>query len=368
MTSRTTISFYVDTLLVETVLAEPKFYKKAGVVSDLLENAKEYFGAHIDKTKPVESVLNVLAPAGLWLLFQSFGAGKWGLLIGLLMDVFHVDAFGLLKSLYDKVRAMISGGEKVSESQIDSAVESSAQEFSKPPTQQEIQSGFQALQQKENQSSAQADDGAVYSSIELMHDAKIISLALINYEHQKMRLTKEALDLSNFEKMFGATKTKSTNILARIFGWVVKLALMAAGLLIAGDVLAKMFGMPSALDHTYQAGQEPKKTAPVVKAPTSTQTKFKPKSDASLPRSWPLTNNDSNIENMLIQFAKDTYEGLDGKESLMQNSQYFQAIKQQIKWYNAHNPGSAAIFIPGDFTSKKQLVDNFIDDVARSSP
>ena len=371
MSSNSEISFYVDTLLVQTVLADPKFYKKAGVVSDLLENVKGYFGTHIDKNNPVESVLNVLAPGALWLLMQSFGMGKWGLLLGLLMDVFHVDVMGLLKSLYGKVRTMISGGEKVSDTAVDSAVESTAQEFSKPATPQEIQTGFQALQQKElNQETAQSDDGKVYSSLELMHDAKLLSLALIDYEHQKMRLTKEAMDLSSFEKMFSPTKAKSTSILARIFGWVIKLALAAAGLMVAGDMVAKFLGMPSGLDHTFQAGQEPKETATTVapSAPASTQTKFKLKADAPLPHTWPLSNNETNIENMLVQFAKDTYDGLDGKEGLIQSSPNFQSIKDHISWYNIHNPGSAAIFIPGQFASKKQLVDNFIDDVARSSP
>lgn len=371
MISDSEVSFCVDTLLVETVLADPKFYKKAGFVSDMLTSVQEYFSAHIDKSNPVASVIDVLAPGALWLLFQSLGLGKFGLLLGLLTEVFHVDAYGMLKSLFGKVRSMLSSGEKVSSAQVDSAVQESAQEFAKPATQEEAQKGYQRLQEHQSgQSSSWADDGAVYSSLELMHDAKIISLALISYEDQRMRLTKEGapkFDPSSFFSGFGSTKAKGTSLLARIFGWVIKIALASAGLMVAGDVVNKVIGRPNAFDKTYQAGKE---TAPEAKVnvpvgPVSKQTKFKLKSDAPLPSSWPLTNTPSNIENMLIQFTKDVYDGLDGKESIIQSSAAFQAIREEIEWYNVHNPGSAVIFIPSNFTSKKQLVDYFIDDVAK---
>ncbi len=367
MISRSEVSFCVDTLLVETVLADSKFYKKAGVVTDILNGAKGYFDANIDKKNPVASVIDVLAPGALWLLFRSLGLGKWGMLIGLLMDVFHVDAWGLLRSLYNKVKTLISSGEKVSSEQIDAITNEAAQEHSQPATPQEAQEGYQALQEKQKKpEGAWADDGKVYSSLELMHDARIISLALVEYEHQKMRLTKEAISPMDFFSSFSGTKAKSTNILAKIFGWVIKLALASAGLLVAGDVLNKMVGRPNALDRTYQRGKEtPEASAPVVSRPVSTQTKFKLKADAPLSSTWPLVNTPENIENMLIQFAKDVYSGLDGKESIIRSSPAFQDTKDQLDWFNIHNPGTAVIFIPGNYSSKKQIVDTFIDDVAK---
>ena len=35
---------------------------------------------------------------------------------------------------------------------------------------------------------------------------------------------------------FGNTKSKGTNLLGKVFGWVIKLALASAGLMVAGDV------------------------------------------------------------------------------------------------------------------------------------
>ncbi len=369
MLSNSKVSFCVDTLLVETVLSDPKFYKTAGFVSDLLSKVKDYFGAHIKKDDPVSSVIDVLAPGALWAMFSAFGLGKWGFLLGLLMNVFHVNVSGMLESLWSKVKEMVGGGKKVSSAQVDAAAESTAREFSQPGTKEEAEQGYKALQQQ-SPSTSLSDDHRVYSSLELLHDARIISLALIEYENQTMRLTKEAApSFSDFLSGFSGTKAKGTSLLSTIFGWVIKIALASAGLMVLGDVVNEIFGQPSALSGTYQAGKEPAATEPTV-APVAhaTQTKFPFKGDSTLSVTIPIPNSPGNIENMLIQFTKDTYSGLDGKENIIRNSPAFQYIKEDIEWFNVHNPGTSVIFMPRKYPTKKQLVDNFIDDVAKSAP
>jgi hypothetical protein len=79
------------------------------------------------------------------------------------------------------------------------------------------------------------------------------------------------------------------------------------------------------------------------------------------------TNNPQNIESILLQFAKDTYDGLDGKESIITATPGFQAIKNRIIWFNSDHPNSTIITIPPEYTSKKQIVDYFIDEVAKES-
>jgi hypothetical protein len=368
MVSNSEVSFCVDTLLVETVLADPKFYKKAGFVSDLLAKVKDYFSHQIDPKNPAKSVIDILAPGALWLLFQSLGIGKWGFLLGLLMDVFHVDVSGMLQSLWNKVREMVGSGKKISSAEVDAATQATTQEFSTPGTPEEAQQAYQKIQQQQNvpaEPTAQADDGMVYSSLELLHDAKMISLALIEYETQKLRLTKEAVNMNKFLGGYSGTKAKGTSLLGKIFGWIIKLALASAGLMVAGDIANEMLGRPSALSGTYQKGQEGSEVPVPQSGPKATQTKFPFKADSTMPSSWPLVNNDVNIENMLVQFAKDTYSGLDGKEDVIRSSPAFQAIKQDISWFNVHNPNSAAIFIPKNYTTRRGIVDYFIDDVAQ---
>ncbi len=341
------ISFLVDTMLVETVLAEPKQYKTASFVSDLLSKVKDYFGSKVDPQNPTASVLNMLAPGVLWVTMSALGMGKWGMLIGVLMNVFHVDVSGIMSSLYNKVKALVGGGKKVSSEQIDAATESTIQEHSEPDV----------------AAPARADDGKVYSSLELMPEAKLIRLAMISYEDHSLRLTKDAAPL------FGrtATKARGVNILGRILGWVFKVALFSAGLMVAGDLINKIFGRPNSLDGTYQAGKEvPSSQSTAPSSTRSTQTKYQSSSDAPLPQSLSMVNNPTNIDNMIIQFAKDVYPGLSGKENLIRSSAGFQAVKEQIVYYNEDHLGSSVTFIPPLFSSKKKMVDYFIDDVAQS--
>lgn len=344
--SSSEVSLAVDMLLVETVLADDKFYKKAGFIADVLSRVKDYFGSFIDKNHPVESVLKVLAPGALWVFMQSIGLGKWGFLLGLLTDYFHVDIPGMLKSMFDKVKDHISSGNKASSEQIDQAAGEVAQEHATE--------------------SGQADDHRTYSSLELLDEARFIRLALIEYERQKMRLVKEGADVNDLLG-FGGARAKTTSLFAKIVGWIFKIALASAGLMVAGDAINALMGHPSALKGTYQEGQTPTSEPAPSSGPTSTQTKFKLKSDSQLPASWPLVNNQSNISSMLVQFAKDTYDGLDGKEGLMQGLPAFQAVRDNIAWYNVRNEGSAVIFLPPNLRSKKKIVDFFIDDVAKAS-
>ena len=343
------VSFCVDTILVETALGDPKFYKKAGIISDVLSKVKDYFMAHIDKEHPVESVLKYLAPGTLWLLMQRIGLGKWGFFLSLLAEYFHVDVPKIIESMFSKVKEMISNGHPVSSAQVDAAT--------------------QSVQQEHVNDGSEADDHKVYTSLELLNEAKLIRLALIDYEHQKMRLMKEGGDENNLLG-FGGSKAKSTSLLVTILGWIVKIALASAGLMVAGDAIHALMGTPSALTGTYQEGKTPASSSEpsVPSAPVSTQKKFPPKGDAPLPMTWPLANSPGNVEEMMIQFAKDTYSGLDGKESLMRSLPSFQGVKEDIEWFNIHNPGTTAIFIPRRYPSKKSLVDHFIDDVAKASP
>jgi hypothetical protein len=361
------VSLYVDLMLIDSILcSDDKFHKKAGFINDLLSRMKEYFGEHIDKSNPANSVINILAPGTLWVALSSVGLGKWGMFLGLLMEVFHVNAGGILSSLWNGTKDLVSTGNPISSAQIDGLVDGTISEHTQPATQEEAQSGYQVLKKNPQLGSGErgmADDKAVYSSSELLSDARFISLALIEYESQKMRLTKSA----GFFSSYNGRKAQGVSLLSRIFGFVIKIALASAGLMVVGDLINKFLGRPNGIDKTYHPGKEEEATPSAPAGPTSTQTKFPSKGDAALPRSMPLMNNPANITSMLVQFAKDTYSGLDGKEGLITSSPAFQGVKEQIEWFNVHNEGSAAIFLPPNFTSKKEVVDLFIDDVARAS-
>lgn len=68
---------------------------------------------------------------------------------------------------------------------------------------------------------------------------------------------------------------------------------------------------------------------------------------------------------MLINFAKEVY--LNVSESDIRNSSAFNTLKNKITFYNQASEGDNLVFIPKYFRSKKDVVDSFIDDVAKSS-
>ena len=339
------ISLYVDAMLVETVLSDSKFHKKGGELSDVIGKVKDYFSSKYDPEHPNASVINELAPGAVWMLFKAMGFGKWGILVGLLMSTFHIDAAGLLSSIYDKVKEMISDGKKVSSQQIDQAVDSSVAAHS----------------------GNEANDGRVVSSLDLLPQAKLLRLAMVDYEQQLLRLTKTTtppLVSTAAISMLGGT-----SLLGKIFGLVMKIGLASAGFMVAGDVINHLLGRPSSLDGTYQAGKTDMSPTPAAAepvGPVSTQKKYPLKEDSALPSSMPIQNNEQNIEDMVVQFAKDTYSGLDGKEQIIRSTPGFQNVVHQIASFNGHNQNSSQTFMPPSLRSKKQLVDYFIDDVAKS--
>jgi hypothetical protein len=130
--------------------------------------------------------------------------------------------------------------------------------------------------------------------------------------------------------------------------------LTAAGLITVGAIVEHFTGQ-------HESG-ESEPAAP--SGPVSTQTKYHLLNNGPIPSQMAISNTPQNIEDMLIQFAKDTYSGLDGKESLIKSTPGFQYVKEKIAWQNVYNPGSRTIIIPPIFSSKKQMVDYFIDEVA----
>lgn len=341
------ISLYVDAMLLETVLSDSKFHKKGGELSDIIGKVKDYFGSKYDPEHPNASVINDLAPGAVWMLFKAMGFGKWGILVGLLMSTFHIDAAGLLSSIYEKVKEMVGSGKQLTSQQVDQVVDSSVAAHT----------------------DSQADDGQVaLSSLDLLPQAKLLRLAMIDYEQQLLRLTKVS-SAPQLMSTAAISRSAGTSLLGKIFGLVIKIGLASAGFMVAGDIINHLLGRPSSLDGTYQAGKTDTSSTPAPTAPSgpsSTQKKYPLKEDSPMPSAVPVQNNPENINNMVLQFAKDTYSGLDGKEQLIRSTPGFQAVVHQINNYNNTNQNSAQTFIPSFFRSKKQMVDYFIDDVAKS--
>lgn len=330
-----------DLMIIESLLQDEEMIKSAdagGMVAAFSDKIKELVEAHYDPNDKTGSLINVLGPGVIFASLSALGFKKIGLLVGLLMNVFHIDLNGIIRSIWSQLSPAISSGKQLSSSQIDDFIHSAV-------------------------STAIPDLGAKAS----LSDVRMLKLALNDY--------KSAAIKKSFFDDLGGRRGRAGSILVRILSWVFKIALASAGLMVAGDVINKFIGRPNAFDKTLNKGQETSSNQPVpVSTFTAKQTKFPLKSgysperhDSDNPWIENVSNNESSIAQMLVNFAKDVYSGLDGKESLIQSSPAFNIVKDRIAWYNHTSPDAPIVYMPGYFTSKKQIVDYFIDDVAEKS-
>lgn len=347
------VSFYVDSLIIEAILKDEKLYKQAdagGMVTSLIDKVKGYVGNHIDPNDKSGSLINILGPGAISVAFASMGLGWLGALIGLSMRVFNINVKNIISSIWGKLKPAISGDKEVSSETVDSFVESAVQENYQPATPEEAEKAAGAMKAKAST---------------LLADAKFVKIAMINF--QNGTLTKEAA----FFDMFSSRKAKTASILTRVLSWIFKIALASAGLMVAGDVVNKFLNRPNAIDGTIQKGQPTEVSAPEP-VNVSKQKKFPVKTGYAAEKynlgnsNWSegISNDPGSIENMLIDFAKDVYDGLEGKDNIIRNSPAFQVVKDRIVWYNHSSPHAPLVWLPKYFSSKKQIVDYFIDDVA----
>lgn len=369
--SNSEVSLYVDTLLVEALLSDPQIIKTAqsSMASGLVEAVKSYFGSHIDPNDKAGSLLNMLAPGAIAVVFAAIGGPmKWlGTLIGLAMNVFHIDVKGILSSIYDKIKGVIGSGELMSSSQVDGIVSGAVSSLSKPATEEDLKN---------------IPEGAM-PKVSSNRDIRFIKIAMIIYHNEIEKVAKPGdrgmlngmkSGIENLFSKFTDKKMITESLLGRVLGWFFKVAIASAGLMVAGDVINKFLGRSNALDSSLKDGKETKEqvSVPLVETSTSTQTKFKVNPSYRMKMyntsgdGWveAYQNTSPGIESMLLDFTKEVYVGLDGLESIIKNTAGFKVILDKILHYNHAGHGNSIIYIPRMFQSKKSIVDFFIDDVA----
>jgi len=367
--------YYADNLILDMMSSNGLLLKQAQV-GDMLSSAassiKNYVLNRINPNDKVGSVIDILAPGAITVLLRSLGfGGITAGLFGMAMSAFNIDVGGILKSIWEKIKSLLSSNPKISPQQIDQAVQTSVAENTGEFTEDDAAKAQQVLSQSQDQQKAIAKS---------IRDARMVKLAIIEYE----QLTKNAWGRRRWEpgileSIFGH-RQRTGNILTTILSWVLKIIIVSAGLDVGGQLIRKFLGMSSAFDGPNPAGgpsglssgQSSGQTA----APVSTQTKFKVQpSYKSVTRNAPGTfwaesirNDRPSIEEMLISFAKEVYQGLDGLESVIRSAPGFQVVAERIVNSNQASAGGNVVILPYYFHNKKEIVDLFIDDVAEKTP
>ena len=339
------INNYVDLLVIETISGRTDLSKVAqdaassGMMSGIADKIKGYVSNNVDPNDKAGSLLNMIAPGIISTTFSLLGLGKIGFVLGLLARMFHFDLAGIFRSIYDGLKEELSGG--------------------KPTTSENVHNIVQNAVQANTSSAAAPPSPETHTVAHRLRRSQIFKLAL---ESQK-RTTILAL---------GAAP--SASMLSQILSFLFRVIVSSAGLMVAGDTMNHFLGRPNAIDNPIRGGQPVENGPPTPVATRQTRFPLNPSYQDSAKNSgntnWVenVSNNPGGIGQMLLGFAKDVYSGLDGQEGAIQSDPYFQNLVETISWYNHESSGGPIVFIPHIFTSKKQLVDQFINDVAEKLP
>jgi len=367
------ISLYVDAMIVEAIIADPTIIKQAdmgGSVLTLMNKIKDYFATKFPdtSTNKVDDVLQFITPGAIFTLLRYLTSPWIAAIIALAQQVFNINVVGIIKSIYDNVKSLISDGKLVSSQQIDSAVSSAVD--SNHSTVDEENVVQQLLQNMKN---------ANYDVKQQLYNVRLIKMAAISYQEGKFNKT---------AGWAGGMQGKLLGILKKLFSLLIKILLGSAGFVVAGDVIKKFLGIDDKEEasETSESKSEPtsnflsslfhkSEPAPVA-VYVAKQTKFKvnpsyqnKQYNSSNEDIWAegFLNNNAGISDMLVQFAKEVYSGLNGLENFIKSTPTFAEVVRTIEFFNRTAVGSSVVFLPRIFHTKKQIVDLFIDDVAEKA-
>lgn len=372
------LNIYVDSMVTEMVLSNDGMSKTAqlsDVMSGITDSLKNYFGSKVDPNDRAGSVINMLAPGVLAATFKVLGFTKLGLLFGLAMSFFDIDVKGILTSIWEKLKDALGGGKKVTPQEVGGIVQSAVQQHDKPATEQEAAKAEQTLQQK--------------GATKAIRDARIVKMAILETQNigfekvAQIRRRTPSSSASDFFSMFGNKKVETTGTLTRVLSWIFTVILFSTGLMVGADAIKHYLGMDNAIDGTGKpAGQSSisvpssQSADPAPATHVATQTKFKLQPNLNDPPRntgqdiWAesVANDKASIDSMVLLFAKQVYQGINGLDNIIRATPGFQVVTDRIEDFNHSSAGNALVAIPPYFRTKKQIVDLFIDDVAQKAP
>lgn len=372
MKSNSEINFLVDAMIIQTLLDDGSLSKTAGLADmgeQIIEKVKHYVGNNVDSKDKTGSFLNIAGPGLLAVIMSGMGLPWLGTLIGFAMRFFHIDVAGILRKIVNSLKGIVTGDKETSSAQVDAVVQDAVQEHTPPSTEEEAAAARKEDPKLFGNDQQKANDPTTVA--QALRSARMVKLGMITFA--ALEDTHSLESRAGLLDIFKSQKAGSATALSKILGWIFKIILASCGLMVAGDVANLALGRPSALNDTVKDGKPVEQNStPAISKPRTTQTKFKLQPsyhETSKSGKWKVNidNNAASISNMLIGFAKQVYQDLDGLENEIMDTAGFRVIRNRIINYNQFSAGDSWVDIPKEFDSEKDIVDHFIDDVAKSS-
>lgn len=385
MRKNSEIEFYTDCIIVESILSNDTMIKTAGISisQNLLNPVKDFIQSKIDPDNKVASFLAAISPYAVYKVFDLLGF-KWiKYLMGLLTGVFNKNIKDLMVNTYEYIKSKLISDEKLTSEEVkqkvDNEVDNQLSGKASVPSDSEENSFLSAF------SSSYLNSNNINFQI---RNAKLIKLALISYKEECDRNPILLKNAGFTDSAKAALQGPLKEALKKFIYWFFVIALSSAGFLVAGDAVNKMIGRtttPATPATPATPTDKSKKPAakpaakpapePETSLPASTQKKFKVK--ASYKKENRNQGNDvwqesytadlPSIKQMVLDFAKDVYDGLNNLDNVITNTSGFNTVVRNIYHANRDNLLSPITILPVIFHSKKDIVDSFIDEVAANT-
>ena len=359
------LRFYHQMIMMETLLSPNTISKTAqeGMASSVTSFIYDYFKSKLQgfesSDDKISQIVGFLTPG----ILKTLGFGKLALIFTMAESFFGFDLSKILKEIGSKVKELVTGSSPPSTDQIHSivsaAVDSAKSDMS--PT---------AIYEKVKQyvtDAVHTDSDTNKVSEATLRDAQFFRISMDHYES----LNKTA-GVAEVVARFMVGRNKSTRILTMVLVWIVTALFSAAGFMVLGDVVNHFVGKERPGVGGPAKDNENTTVSYAPQPVQSKQTVFKPNPNYQAEfynqngNSWMLPGNESSVEPTLLAWTKEIYPDLQGQDSLIKSSQAFNHVVNAIKAYNAGD-NSNLLYIPKAWSSRKQIVDQFIDEIAQKS-
>lgn len=371
--------YIADSILIEEVAAlEFGLYKQAGLFDSLNlggigSSIKGFVGDHVKEDAPggyVGSVLGLMAPAVLWRINPFVG------ILYLIASQFGFDIQGVVSKIVDAIKPKLMSGQQVSAEEVSSIGKSVVGSLASEAAPDDL---FEPLRKM-------SQSGELYKTAQSVDALKSL-LGLSPSAGSTLPKTPFLFGSggSILQKVFGSlfslpNRGKGKWLLGGFVIWIIKTILAGAGLLAGAEAISGMMGhkKPTAPSTPGSSVVSP---APAHHEDGSTYS-MSPVSTSDAPAAMPAPTpardsqelwvvplvGDGSVEDTLVAWALDLYPNLDKYddiENIIKNSSAFRATAALLK-NDPKKIGNKSLVMPSEFSSRKSVVDTFIDDVIRN--
>jgi hypothetical protein len=370
------LQYKSDAILIETIaayeLGNGSIIKSAGLFDSLGLGSvgsaiKSFVSSHVKEDAPggyVGSVLALMVPAVLFRAHPLISA------IYLIASQFGFDIQSIVSKIVAAIKPKLEAGEQINPDEFN--------EIGKSAVGSQVKSGapndlFEPLRKLSN------SDLAKLSAKQT--DPLDAFRALLGGS------TGEAGNLPKTPLLFGGDGTLIQKIFGQLFSrpktasrgmwliggfviWILKTVLVGAGLMYGAEAIAGALGhkkAPDAVKEAPKAAPAQSETATPAQPEADAAKEEKPHSSQSSSSSemWVVPMVGGSVESMLVAWAFDLYPELEQyplAQEVIESSSTFKTISALLK-SDPKKMGTSSLVMPDRFSSRKQVVDLFIDDV-----